>query len=485
SEAYASLQTGQAEQDRQRQQAWTQTVEAMAAALKSNEQASAGIVADVRSSLHAFNQTYEQRSGALVTNVSEAYATLQSTQAEQDRQRQQAWTQSVEAMAAALKSNEQASAGIVADVRSSLDAFNQTYEQRSGALVTTVSEAYASLQTGQAEQDRQRQQAWTQSLEAVAATLTQELQQTGAQTLSQQQQICDTLTATVQGITEHAQASAASAQAEAARLIAGAEELMRSRIVAEAQWIEQHRARMDQLASLLRTELGALKEQEALRGDAAVERLAQLQSAVTGHLTTLGAALEEPIARLIETASEAPRAAAEVIGQLRREVSSSAARDNELLEERSRIMETLNGLLDAINHASIEQRAVIDSLVASSALALNAAGDAFSDNVAAEAVKLSDIAAHVTSSAVEVSSLSEAFGFAVNSFNEANEKLIANLQRIEGAMDKSMARSDEQLAYYVAQARDIIDLSMASQKEVLDELRQIPAKSAMFAEEGR
>jgi len=485
SEAYASLQTSQAEQDQQRQQAWTQSVEAMAAALKSNEQASAGIVADVRSSLDAFNETYEQRSGALVSNVSEAYASLQTTQAEQDQQRQQAWTQSVEAMAAALKSNEQASAGIVADVRRSLDAFSETYEQRSGALVSTVSEAYASLQTNQAEQDQQRQQAWTQSLEAVAATLTQELQQTGAQTLSQQQRICDTLTATVQGVTEQAQASAGATLGEAARLISGAEELMRSRIVAEAQWIEQHRERMDQLASLLRTELGALKEQEAVRGDAAVERLAQLQSAVTGHLTTLGAALEEPITRLIETASEAPRAAAEVIGQLRREVSSSAARDNELLEERSRIMATLNALLEAINHASVEQRAVIDSLVASSAVALNAAGNAFSENVADEAAKLSDIAAHVTSSAVEVSSLSEAFGFAVNSFNEANEKLIANLQRIEGAMDKSMARSDEQLAYYVAQAREIIDLSMASQKEVLDELRELPAKSAMFAEEGR
>jgi len=167
-----------------------------------------------------------------------------------------------------------------------------------------------------------------------------------------------------------------------------------------------------------------------------------------------------------------------VIGQLREQVSTSVARDNELLEERSRIMQTLNALLDAINHASVEQRAVIDSLVASSAAALNAAGNAFSDNVASEAAKLSDIAAHVTSSAVDVASLSEAFGFAVNSFNEANEKLIANLQRIEGALDKSMSRSDEQLAYYVAQAREIIDLSMTSQKEVLEELRQLPATQA-------
>lgn len=386
---------------------------------------------------------------------------------------------------AALASHEQTSAGIVDGVGRSLHEFNETFEQRSGALVATVGQAYAGLEANHAERDQQRQQAWTQSLESMAAALTRELQQTGAQTLSQQQQICNTLTQTAKEITAQAQSSVSNTLVESTRLITGAEELMRSRIASEAHWLEQQRERMEQLASLLRTELGALRDEEALRGNAAVERLGQLQTVVTSHLTTLGTALEEPIARLIETASEAPRAAAEVIGQLRQEISSNVARDNELLEERSRIMQTLNALLDAINHASVEQRAVIDSLVASSAVALGTAGSAFSETVAAEAEKLADIAAHVTSSAVEVSSLSEAFGFAVNAFNEANEKLIANLQRIESAMDKSMLRSDEQLAYYVAQAREIIDLSMTSQKEIFDELRQLPAKQAMSAEEAR
>ena len=101
----------------------------------------------------------------------------------------------------------------------------------------------------------------------------------------------------------------------------------------------------------------------------------------------------------------------------------------------------------------------------------------------AEAAKLSDIAANVTSSAVEVSTLSETLSFAMRSFNDANEKLIANLQRIEGALDKSMARSDDQLAYYVAQAREIIDLSIMSQKEIVDEMRQLPAKQALMGEE--
>ena len=385
----------------------------------------------------------------------------------------------------ALATHEQASAGVAAEVTRSLTAFNQTFEQRSGALVDKVGNAYANLQTDQAERDKQRQQAWTQSLETMAAGLAEEWKQTGVQTLSQQQKICDTLIRTAHDMTEQAQAGASKTLAETTRLIASAEELMRSRIASEAQWIEQHRERMDQLASMLRTELGALKDDEAARGNAAVERLGQLQTALTSHLTTLGTALEQPITRLIETATEAPRAAAEVIGQLRQQISTSVARDNELLEERGRIMETLSSLLDAINHASAEQRGVIDSLVASSATTLNATVAAFSDNVASEAAKLTDIAANVTTSAVEVSSLSEAFGFAVQSFNDANEKLIANLQRIEDAMDKSMSRSDEQLAYYVAQAREIIDLSMNSQKDIFEALRELPGKQALTAQEVR
>ncbi len=307
--------------------------------------------------------------------------------------------------------------------------------------------------TAQAETtatDRLRLQAWTESLEKMA---------------------------------EQSQASARSTLGQIGQLMASTEALVHSRMEAEATWTAQHTARMDTLAKLLQTELTALRDQEAQRGDAAVARLADLQTAVTTHLSSLGTALEEPITRLIHTAAEAPRAAAEVIGQLRQEISNSAARDNELLEERSRILETLNALLASIRHASVEQCEVIDSLVASSAVALQQAGSDFSDRLGAEANKLADVAAHVSSSAVEVSSLSDAFGLAVRGFADANDKLIGNLQRIEGAMDKSMLRSDEQLAYYVAQAREIIDLSISAQKQVFDELRQLPLAKAELAEE--
>jgi hypothetical protein len=391
----------------------------------------------------------------------------------------------VDNWSAALARHEHSSTALAAQVSQTLEAFTETIAQRSATLVATVGQAYTTLQAEQATGDKQRLQAWTQSLQAMAATLGQEWQQTSLRTLQQQQQLCATLSQTARDITGQAQTSTEQTLSEIQRLMAGSDDLVRARIASEAQYLQQHNQRMDELATLLRRELGALKDDEAQRGNAAVARLGELQAALTTHLTTLGTALEAPIQRLIETASEAPRAAAEVIGQLRQEISHSVARDNDLLQERSRIMETLNSLLTAINHASEEQRSVIDAMLASSAVTLGAAGSQFAEKVDLEATKLADIAAHVTSSAVDVSSLSQAFSFAVTSFNEANEKLMSNLQRIEAALDKSMARSDDQLAYYVAQAREVIDLSLMSQKEIVEELRQLPGKQALLAEEAR
>ncbi|HOG03436.1 MAG TPA: hypothetical protein PLL14_05625, partial [Accumulibacter sp.] len=111
------------------------------------------------------------------------------------------------------------------------------------------------------------------------------------------------------------------------------------------------------------------------------------------------------------------------------------------------------------------------------------AGSQFAEQVSAESARLSDIAAQLAGSAIEVSSLSEAFGFAVQLFSDANEKLIDNLQSIEASMDKSTARSDEQLAYYVAQAREVIDLSILSQKDVVEALRQLLDKQAATADQ--
>ena len=388
-----------------------------------------------------------------------------------------------QAWSANLAEQERTSAAMIAALQQSMNAWAQDLESRSIGILEALKETSSRQQADQSAQEQQRLEVWTQSLDGVATSLKQGWQQIGTDSLVQQQLASEVWVATAQELAAGTKAAASQTLDEVARLMTSFEDLVRTRIDSEATWSTQQNERMELLVATLRTELSALRDDEAARGKAAVDRLGDLQADVRIHLTTLGTALEEPIAQLINTASEAPRAAAEVIGKLRQEVSNSAARDNELLEERSRILGTLNTLLEAINHASVEQRAVIDALVASSAVTLNNASTQFVDKVQAEAAKLEDIAASVTSSAVEVSTLGDTFGFSVRSFNEANERLIGNLQRIEAALGKSMARSDEQLAYYVAQAREIIDLSIMSQKGFVDQIAQLPVKKALVDRE--
>ena len=197
------------------------------------------------------------------------------------------------------------------------------------------------------------------------------------------------------------------------------------------------------------------------------------------------------IARLVQAASEAPKAAADVVAELLQRLSDSLVHDTVMLEERSRLLATLETLLGAVNHASTEQRTAIDALVSTSADLLDRVGARFNDTVDAETRKLDSVAAQVTAGSVEVASLGDAFGMAVQVFGESNDKLLTHLQRIEAALapgkdvraveaalEKSLARSAEQLEYYVAQAREVIDLSMMSKKQIVEDLQQLAGRRA-------
>ncbi|MGY4830345.1 DUF802 domain-containing protein [Sphaerotilaceae bacterium SBD11-9] len=195
--------------------------------------------------------------------------------------------------------------------------------------------------------------------------------------------------------------------------------------------------------------------------------------AITAQAEAHARATIDEISRLVQSASEAPRVAAEVIGELRSALSDSLLRDNAALEERNRLLATLSGLLDAVNHASTEQRAAIDALVSGTTDVLERVGARFHETVAAESRSLEQVVAQVAVGAAEVASLGEGFGAGVELFSRASEQLTAQLQRVEGALGQSLARSDEQLAYYVAQAREIVDLTLGSHKQIVEDLQQI------------
>lgn len=373
-----------------------------------------------------------------------------------------------------------------AEMLSSLDASLARYDEKLAAttstLLTQIASAAEAAQTTQLAQDQQRLNAWHDALSSISTVLKEEWQRAGAASLEQQQQVANQFMQSAQEITGKATGQTTTMVDNITGMLGATENLIRARMTTEETWLQQQNERLATMTETLANELNALRDLEATRSQSAIDRLGALEAGVATHLATLGSSLEAPMTRLIETASEAPRAAAEVIAQLREEMTLNSQRENTLLEERNRLMESMDTLLTSMRENAQEQRVAIGSLVDASTESLQRVSEGFNQNVTAETGKLTEIAAQIAGSTIEVSSLSEAFGFAVQRFGEANEKLVDNLGRIEAALDKSSLRSDEQLAYYVAQAREIIDLSVMSQKEIFDELRQIKKQAVAEVE---
>lgn len=213
------------------------------------------------------------------------------------------------------------------------------------------------------------------------------------------------------------------------------------------QWQAQQQQGVENLIAQLDANLTRLRDQETQRSEALLKQMSMLEGSVANHLGTLGQALEAPMTRLIETASETPRAAAEVIGQLREELTRSLSRDNALLEEREQLLQSLQNLSTRLT-----------------------------DQVESEVNRIAQVSELFAGSATEMASLGEAFGYAMNLYHESNDRLAGTLERIEQALSNATQRSDEQLGYYVAQAREVIDHSVHSQKEIFEEIRQLGQK---------
>lgn len=339
---------------------------------------------------------------------------------------------------------EQAMAGVAQE--------SQRVHQRLGEVAQSQADAIA-RRFGEAEQ--QRLAAWTAALEQRVQHITEAVERRAVQA------------------TGEAGAQARQALEQVARALEQSKELVDSRADAEARWVRDNGERMDGLAQLWRAELGALREQERERGDAAVRSLGGLQAAVAQHLAALGAALEAPITRLLQTASEVPQAAAGVIASLREEMSRVAERDNLALQERTVLLERLGALVGSLEQSTGEQRTAIEAMVGSATAVLEQSGARFSQVLEAQAGKAAQASDRLAAGAAGMAAVAESFGESVRGFQASHDRLTEALQRVEASLQRSTARSDEQLAYYVAQAREVIDLSIASQQGLVDSLRQL------------
>jgi len=232
--------------------------------------------------------------------------------------------------------------------------------------------------------------------------------------------------------------------------------------------IEQQQAGLAGLVSTISAQLDKLRDQETERARVTSERMEQLEATAARHLSELGTALEAPMTRLIETASETPKAAAEVIRQLQSEIARNSERENELLEERQRLVKELDSLLETQRSTADSQRDAVASLISGAGETLTGISERFNTLIQEQSQQLGKLGNDITGSSQEVGALSDAFAQAIELFSQSNQQVVASLADIQRALDNAGTRHDEQLAYYVAQAREVIDLSVSAQKDVID-----------------
>ena len=381
----------------------------------------------------------------------------------------QAWERLAETMAQSLERSAAGSARAAAEaVQPAIAAAMDTVTGEATRLNANVAEAV----------DRQLA-ALGAGFEANASAATALWQRALDEQATSQQALADALAGRHQQGLDAANAAFA---AQAATLLAeleGAHGRLQSALAErDAQRLEAWREQLAGMAATLREDWTQAGEDAARRHEVVAEALARAAADIGAQSQAHAAATIAEISTLVEAASEAPRAAAEVVAELRQKLSDSMVRDTAMLAERTQLMETLSTLLDAVNHASTEQRGAIDALVSTTSTLLEQAGGRFGEQVEAGTGAIEAAVARLDAGATGVAGLGEALAGAVQQFGERNAELTGRLDGIAAALDASGTRSDEQLAYYVAQARELVDLSVLAQKQIIAELRQLPATGA-------
>ncbi len=380
----------------------------------------------------------------LADNLEQQFSKLSQQVVDTSKGSAQVWEQGV-------NDYQRTSGEMVERIANTLESHNDQFVSSTSEMLTRFGTASEQWVEQQQTQGQQQLTQWHDAFE---------------QTAKDAQQGIDVVAASHQSLSKEM-------LEEMRSLLNATEKLIENRIENENLWLDSYEVRTNELTTQLSEQLSALRDEESRRGDAAVEQLKALSSEVAQHLQGLGSGLEAPMTRLIETASETPRAAAEVISQLREEISNTVERDNELLVERQKIFEQLSSVANALEQSSTAQSNTLEGLASTSASTLQDISTRFSEQVDTEATRLATAADHFTGSATELASMSEAFGIAVEQFTQSNRDVSEMLALVEGSLQTSAERSDEQMGYYVAQAREIIDHTILSQQEVIEQLRQL------------
>lgn len=432
--------------------ALVERLESMMAALEQQAQAAGERQARQQADFHAHAEAAYRE---LAQSVGQS---LQASAAEGARLAGDALAPVAETTMAALA--RQAEATHVAVVLAS-ERHLEAVSQRLSGTVQALEEGLSQRAEALYQRLDQRSQELLTQLEARMQASSESMATTWRDGLASQQ-------TSLQALAEHN----AQALAEAGERLAGhATSVLQEIESAHVRLQAQQAGRDEQRMAAWRDSLAAIGEELRAQWATASEQARAHAAETVAEVSTL-----------VQAAAEGPRAAADTIAELRQSLTESMKRDGAMLEERTRMLETLDTLLAAVNRASGEQREAIDALVTTSSDLLERVGARFDQRIEAGNARIEQAGAQLETGAEGVAVLGQSLQGAVQAFGESSAGLVERLQAIEAALERSLARSDEQLAYYVAQAREVVDLSVLSQRQIIGSLQQLAGAAQTPAE---
>ncbi len=445
----AQFEAGAERMQHQQALAAQQQTEALAAQHAMSQRFLEDAAAAAERSSQAQAQRWASDAQAMLATLDAMVSRQQAAQAEADQARWAALQDQLQALQA-----QQAGAG---------DLLSQAAQQFAAQMQDLLAQVSRAQERQLAALDARDQQSHAQA-SADAAALKQQREALEAALAHQRaqavQMLQDSDARANQALSEISRLSAEQMQASIAAIGAAFQQLQSAQEADEAARLAAWRSEL--------TAAGAaqLQQQQALADELLTNTRSLVAQAEVCSQKTLSEAGE-----ILQAASAAPRAAVEVVAALREQLAQSQAQDRAALLERSELMSTVSTLLSSLQQAAGEQRRAIDALVDRSAHQIETVGQRFTALAEASGHSLADAATHLAASAADIASVGDGFGAAIEQFQQSNLQLQQHLAALEERLAASINRSDEQLGYYVAQAREVIELCLGSQKQILDALQ--------------
>jgi hypothetical protein len=315
-----------------------------------------------------------------------------------------------------------------------------------------------------------------------------------------------------------------------------------TRRLAETQWQSTMSEGVNTLVAELGNQLQAIQSLERQRLDSSGAQITQLQETLGEKLQAMSSSITQSVAAMESAAGESIRIGSDLMNTLQDNTDRSLERDKLLMDERSTVMQQQLALIAQLKERGEEQQAALqmmtaqfqeqierqssatadklDRLMTHSAQQLTQVSDSLSQKMALTldsneqhwlqlssklGVELEQLLARngealdllagnlseqwgasgqqIASAALELAALSGGFADSVAVFKASSETVDSSLTAIAEVLVASGSRSDEQMGYYVDQAREIIDHNLITQQTILDRLESVTA--ALQAEAGR